>query len=64
MSELKMQCPQCSTEIELTEQLAGPMMSDLRASFDEELTKRDTQAAEALVLAEAQAKKCASRDFY
>ena len=40
MSELKIQCPKCSNEIELTEQLAGPMLADLKASFNEELAKR------------------------
>lgn len=59
MSELKIQCPKCSNEIELTEQLAGPMLADLRASFNDELAKRDTQAAEALVAAQAQAKEVA-----
>jgi hypothetical protein len=47
MSELKIKCPKCSNEIELTEQLAGPMLADLRASFNDELAKRDTQATEA-----------------
>jgi len=56
MSELKIQCPKCSNEIELTEQLAGPMMADLRASFEDELAKRETQAASALVAAQARAK--------
>ena len=62
MSDLKIQCPQCSIEIELTEQLAGPMVADLQASFNDELIKRDTQAAEALVLAQAQAKKAAQAE--
>lgn len=44
MSELKIQCPKCSNEIELTEQLVSPMLADLRASFNDELAKRDTQA--------------------
>ncbi|MFK7876590.1 MAG: DUF2130 domain-containing protein [Paracoccaceae bacterium] len=52
MSELKIQCPKCSNEIELTEQLAGPMIADLRASHMDELAKRETQAAKAV--AEAQ----------
>jgi len=59
MSELKIQCPQCSHEIELTEQLAGPMLSDMRASFNDELTKREAQAAKALAAAQSQAKQAA-----
>ena len=56
MSDLVIQCPKCSHEIELTEQLAGPMLADLRRSFDEELTRREQQAAKALAAAQAQAK--------
>ncbi len=55
MSELKIQCPNCSHEIELTEQLAGPMLADLRASFNDELVKREAQAAKAIEAAQAQA---------
>lgn len=62
MSELKIQCPKCSNEIELTEQLAGPMLADLRASFNDELAKRDTQAAKALAAAQAQAKEAAKAE--
>jgi hypothetical protein len=63
MSELKIQCPKCSNEIELTEQLAGPMLADLQASFNDELAKRDTQAAKALVTARAQAKEVAQAEI-
>ncbi|RKE95567.1 DUF2130 domain-containing protein [Sulfitobacter guttiformis] len=62
MSELKIQCPKCSNEIELTEQLAGPMLADLRASFNDELAKRETQATEALTAAKAQAKEAAKAE--
>ena len=62
MSELKIQCPKCSNEIELTEQLAGPMLADLRASFNDELAKRETQATEALAVAKAQAKEAAKAE--
>ncbi|AZV79044.1 DUF2130 domain-containing protein [Parasedimentitalea marina] len=55
MSELKIQCPKCSTEIELTEQLAGPMLAELRASFQDELAKQEASAAKALAEAKAQA---------
>ena len=62
MSELKIQCPKCSNEIELTEQLAGPMLADLQASFNDELAKRDAQAIEALAAAQAQAKELAKAE--
>ncbi len=62
MSELKIQCPKCSNEIELTEQLAGPMVADLQASFNVELVKREAQAAEAIVAAKAQAKEAAKAE--
>ena len=62
MSELKIQCPKCSNEIELTEQLAGPMVADLQASFSVELAKREAQEAEALVAAKAQAKETAKAE--
>ena len=62
MSELKIQCPKCSNEIELTEQLAGPMLADLRASFNDELARRDSQAAKALASAQAQAKEAAKAE--
>ncbi|MEO9682892.1 MAG: DUF2130 domain-containing protein [Tateyamaria sp.] len=59
MPELKIQCPKCSNEIELTEQLAGPMLADLQASFNDELAKQEAQAAKALAAAQAQAKETA-----
>jgi hypothetical protein len=62
MSELKIQCPKCSNEIELTEQLAGPMLADLRASFNDELAKRETQATNALASAQVQAKEAAKAE--
>jgi hypothetical protein len=62
MSELKIQCPTCSNEIELTEQLAGPMLADMQASFNNELLKRETQAAQTLAVAQAQAKEAAKAE--
>ena len=59
MSELTIQCPKCANEIELTEQLAGPMVADLQATFNAELAKREADAAEALAAAKAQAKEVA-----
>lgn len=63
MSELKIQCPKCANEIELTEQLAGPMLADLRESFNEELAKQEAQAAKALAAAQAQAKQAAKAEI-
>lgn len=57
MSDLKITCPKCANEIELTEQLAGPMLAELRRSFDDELQKREAQAAKAIAAAAAQAKE-------
>lgn len=62
MSELKILCPKCSTEIELTEQLAGPMLAELQASFQDELAKQEANAAKALADAKAQAKEAAKAE--
>ena len=62
MSDLKITCPKCANEIELTEQLAGPMLADLRRSFDAELTRRETQAAKAMAAAQTQAKEAAKAE--
>lgn len=62
MSELTIQCPKCANEIELTEQLAGPMVADLQATFNAELAKREADAAEALAAAKAQAKELAKAE--
>ncbi len=56
MSDLKIQCPTCSSEIELTEQLAGPLVADLKSTFKDELAKREAQTALAVAQAEARAK--------
>ncbi|WP_375264887.1 DUF2130 domain-containing protein [Planktotalea sp.] len=62
MSELTIQCPKCANEIELTEQLAGPMVADLQATFNAELAKREADAAQALAAAKAQAKELAKAE--
>ncbi len=62
MSELKIHCPKCSHEIELTEQLAGPMLADLQASFKEELAQKEAQANKALAAAQVQAKEVAKAE--
>ncbi len=62
MTELKIQCPKCSNEIELTEQLAGPMLADLQASFNAELAQQEAQATKALAAAQAEAKDAAKAE--
>lgn len=62
MSELKIQCPKCSNEIELTEQLAGPMLADLQASFNDEQAKQEAKATKALVAAQSQATDAAKAE--
>ncbi len=56
MSDLKIQCPTCSSEIELTEQLAGPLVADLKSTFKDELAKREADGARLVAEAEARAK--------
>jgi len=56
MSDLKITCPTCSSEIELTEQLAGPLVADLKATFKDQLAQREAAAAKAVADAAAQAK--------
>ncbi|MDE0969893.1 MAG: DUF2130 domain-containing protein [Octadecabacter sp.] len=56
MSDLKIQCPTCSSEIELTEQLAGPLVADLKSTFKDELAKREVQTAQSIAEAETRAK--------
>ncbi len=62
MSELKIQCPKCSNEIELTEQLAGPMLADLKASFDDQLAKQEAQTQQAIAAAQTQANAAAKAE--
>lgn len=56
MSDLKITCPTCSTQIELTEQLAGPLVADLKTRFQDQLAQREAQAAKAVAEAEARAR--------
>ena len=56
MSDLKITCPNCSTQFELTEQLAGPLLADNQKRFAEALAKKDAEAKQAVIEAEARAK--------
>lgn len=55
MSDLTIKCPTCSSEIELTEQLAGPLLADNQKRFAETLARQEAQAARAVTEAKAQA---------
>lgn len=48
MSDLKITCPTCSNEIELTEQLAGPLLADNQKRFAETLARQEEKAARAV----------------
>ncbi|WP_296420372.1 DUF2130 domain-containing protein [Pseudooctadecabacter sp.] len=48
MSDLKITCPTCSNEIELTEQLAGPLLADNQKRFAEALARQEEKAARAV----------------
>ncbi len=56
MSDLKITCPTCSSEIELTEQLAGPLVADLKATFKNQLAQREAETTRAVAAAEERAK--------
>lgn len=56
MSDLKIKCPTCSSDIELTEQLAGPLVADLKDKFRDQLARREADAAKAVAEAEARAR--------
>lgn len=56
MSDLKITCPTCATEIELTEQLAGPLVADLKETFRAQLAEREAATQMAVKEAEARAK--------
>ncbi len=48
MSDLVITCPACATAIPLTEQLAGPLVAEMRARFEAKAAQ-DRKAAEAQV---------------
>ncbi|MBU2994556.1 DUF2130 domain-containing protein [Octadecabacter sp. B2R22] len=55
MSDLTITCPTCNSEIELTEQLAGPLLADNQKRFAETLARQEADAARAVADAKAQA---------
>lgn len=56
MSDLKINCPTCSSEIALTEQLAGPLLADHQKRFAETLARHEEDAERAVSQAREQAK--------
>src|SRR6202043_3930508 len=45
MSEPTITCPNCRTEIKLTESLAAPLIADTRKRYDEQLARKETEVA-------------------
>jgi len=45
MAEPTVVCPQCKTEIKLTESLAAPLLESIRRDYEQRLTQKDTEVA-------------------
>ena len=45
MAEPTIKCPQCRTEIRLTESLAAPLIENTRRQFEEQITQKDAEIA-------------------
>ena len=45
MAEPTVVCPQCRTEIKLTESLAAPLLESIRQDYEQRLTQKDTDIA-------------------
>ena len=45
MAEPTIICPQCKTEIKLTESLAAPLLADVKRQFEQRLAQKDTDMA-------------------
>ena len=45
MAEPTLICPQCKTEIKLTESLAAPLLADVRRQFEQRLAQKDIEVA-------------------
>lgn len=46
MTEPTITCPNCKTEIRLTESLAGPLIAATRKQFEEQLSQKDAEVAQ------------------
>ncbi|HRQ73793.1 MAG TPA: hypothetical protein PLU35_12265 [Phycisphaerales bacterium] len=45
MSEPTITCPNCKTEIRLTESLAAPLLAATRADYERRLSEKDAEVA-------------------
>ena len=45
MAEPTIVCPQCKTEIKLTESLAAPLLESVRRDYEQRLSQKDTDMA-------------------
>src|SRR5206468_8543804 len=45
MAEPTVVCPQCKTEIKLTESLAAPLLESVRRDYEQRLTQKDAEGA-------------------
>src|ERR1044071_2264631 len=45
MAEPTIVCPQCKTEVKLTESLAAPLLASIRRDYEQRLTQKDTEIA-------------------
>jgi hypothetical protein len=63
MTEPTITCPNCRTEIKLTESLAAPLIADTRKRYDEQLARKETEvAAREAAIREQQAQIVAAKD--
>ena len=46
MTEPTIICPNCKTEIKLTESLAGPLIESTRKQFERQLAQKDSDIAQ------------------
>lgn len=46
MTDPTITCPDCKTEIKLTESLAGPLLASTRLQFEKQLAQKDSAIAQ------------------
>ena len=46
MNDATITCPNCKTEIKLTESLAGPLLASTRLQFEKQLAQKDSDRSE------------------
>jgi len=63
MTEPTITCPNCRTDIKLTESLAAPLIADTRKRYDEQLARKETEvASREAAIREQQAEIAAAKD--